>query len=332
MTQIATDTLWVQMTAMSPPETVDATAIALLGQTTAQIPANALGLYPGEPSEIKIRVENFSDRHRRWRLHQVWDFPASWCEGEPTNEREVLPQEIDEVILTFTAPSDFFESPTNCEQLPLKLNYQCEIEVYELNQNGERTISYRVFDLYVRPRVTYLDFLPTLFRETDFFSRFLAIFEETFDPYVQTIDTLWAYLDPLTAPQTLLPFLAHWVAWDIEPEWDIERQRHLIRNALELYRWHGTRKGLQRYLSLYTDLPCDDAHIAITEVFAGGFTFGSCELGSNAMMGGGRPYHFAVCLRPEQPEPAIDEALVRKVIERQKPPFCTYDLSIEPGD
>jgi hypothetical protein len=46
------------------------------------------------------------------------------------------------------------------------------------------------------------------------------------------------------------------------------------------------------------------------------------------MLGGGRPYHCVVHLHSDHPDYPINEHLVRTVIEREKPPFCTYDLSI----
>jgi len=59
----------------------------------------------------------------------------------------------------------------------------------------------------------YAKFLPAIYQELDFVGRFLKIFEQAFEPAVNSLDTLWAYLDPTTAPQGLLPFLAHWVGW-----------------------------------------------------------------------------------------------------------------------
>lgn len=328
MTQaISKTTLTVQMTSMAPLEKVK--TVSLMGQETTQIAATSLLLYPGELGEILVRVENVSDRALQWRLNLGGDVPTEWhSEEQPL--RELASQTKEDVSLVFTAPLDFFEHQNALESgTRLQLNYQCEIEVSEVREAGARSIIYRVFTLHIRPRVSYLDFLPAFYAETDFFERFLAVIEQTFEPYVQTIDTLWAYLDPLTAPESMLPFLAHWVGWKLEPDWDIERQRHLIREAIELYRWHGTRRGLQHYLSLYTGLPCQDDYVSIEEAFSGGFTFGNCQLGQSAMMGGGRPFHFMVRLRPERPDQIIDELLVRMVIEREKPPFCTYDLSIE---
>jgi phage tail-like protein len=149
------------------------------------------------------------------------------------------------------------------------------------------------------------------------------------------MDAIWAYLDPLMAPESLLPFLAYWVGWEIDPHLSLAQQRYLIRYAIELYRWRGTRRGLRFYLYLYTNLPLDEhlpedeKHISIQEVFSQGLVLGRSRLGEDTSVGGGQPYHFIVKLRPDYPN-QIDERLVRKIIEQEKPAFCTYDLYINP--
>ncbi|WP_281062761.1 phage tail protein [Limnoraphis robusta] len=178
-----------------------------------------------------------------------------------------------------------------------------------------------------------MDFLPVIYSETDFLSRFLKILEETYDPAIQTTDNLWAYLDPLTAPKALLPFLAQWVGWKMDSRWPLDIQRRLIRNAIVLYRWHGTRKGLRFYLHLFTGLPLDEdlpeaeKHINIWEDFNRGFVLGATHINQDSMLGGGRAYHFIVRLRVDFPN-QIDEPLVREIIEQYKPAFCTYELNI----
>jgi len=185
----------------------------------------------------------------------------------------------------------------------------------------------------------YLDFLPNIYRESDFTSRFLAIFEQAFEPAVQTLDVLWAHLDPLTAPAAMLPFLAYWVGFPVDPRWTETKQRRLIRRAIEIYQWRGTKRGLRLYLHLYTDLPLDDdvpneadKHISITELASSGFVLSTSDLGEGNMLGGGRPFHFIVRLRPIEPDQSIDEDLVRQIINREKPAFSTYDLFIEAAD
>jgi phage tail-like protein len=232
-----------------------------------------------------------------------------------------------------TSPKIFFEHQRalSLEKPQLRLNYQAQIQIYIHQANSKHLVRYEVFTLHVRPSSGYLNFLPALYQESDFVRRFIALFEQTFDPAVQTLDTLWAYLDPLTAPEAFLPFLSQWVAWQPNPQWNLKLQRRLIRNAITLYRWHGTRHGIRFYLHLYTGLPLDEhlpeseKHIGIEEVFSRGFVFGETLIGQDSMLGGGQPYHFIIQLRPE-PTLQIDRPKVIEIIEQYKPAFCTYEL------
>jgi phage tail-like protein len=220
----------------------------------------------------------------------------------------------------------------------LKLDYQSRLAVYGAAPGtGSQLLEIATFNLYVRPISRYQQFLPNFYREIDFVGRFLQIFEATLEPDVQILSNLWAYLDPLTAPIGMLEFLAHWVGWKNQPYLTLEQQRNLIRNAIEIYRWRGTRRGLRLYLYLATRLPLDDhimnedeKHIGIYEFFNSGFVLDKTRLGYDAILGGVRPFHFTVRLRPE-PDRPIEEALVRTIIEQEKPAFCSYELIIETG-
>jgi phage tail-like protein len=135
------------------------------------------------------------------------------------------------------------------------------------------------------------------------------------------------------AAALLLPFLSYWVGWDIDPILDLKQQRRLMRRAIELYTWHGTKRGLRLYLHLYTGLPLDEdipdenaKHISITEPIGESFVVGEAIIGE-AILGGGRAFHFAVQLRSDASY-RIEEALVRKIIEQEKPAFCSYELLI----
>ncbi|WP_103125434.1 phage tail protein [Nostoc cycadae] len=294
-----------------------------------------LVVHPPEPSEIVLQLENLGSRILRLNVRLEGNFPAEWCrigmEGY-----ELAPRSRMDVVLYFQLPADFFENPALATGQSLVLDYHSRIHVnYTEEGTGRQLVETAGLNLYVRPRSLYQKFVPALYREVDFIGRFLKIFEQAFEPAVQTLDVLWAYLDPMTAPQTLLPFLAHWVAWPIDRRWTIERQRYLIRSAVELYRWRGTRRGLRLYIHLYTDLPLDehitrevDKHICIEEIRGEGFVLGNTRLGEDAMIGGGRPYHFIVRLRPQRPN-QVDEQLVRHIIEQEKPAFCTYELYVD---
>lgn len=295
-------------------------------------------VHPQEPSEIVLQLENVSSRNLRLNVRVEGNFPSQWCrigmEGY-----DLAPRSRMDAVLYFQVPADFFENQAPLEPgQSLVLDYHGLIYVYYTEEDtGRQLVETAGVNLYVRPRSLYLNFVPALYREVDFIGRFLKIFEQAFEPAVQTLDVLWAYLDPMTAPQAMLPFLAHWVAWPIDRRWTLERQRFLIRSAVELYRWRGTRRGLRLYIHLYTDLPLDDhiiteqdKHICIEEIHGQGLVLGNTHLGEDAMLGGGRPYHFIVRLRCDRPN-QVDEQLVRHIIDQEKPAFCTYELYVVSG-
>jgi len=300
------------------------------------IPSRQLLLHPGEASEMLVRLENLSEQPLQLTLWIESDCPSDWYRlGMEGND--ILPGQRMDAVIRFQPPEDFFENQQALQAgQQLVLDYHCRVFIdYIAQETGQRHMEYANFNLYLRPRSLYPSFLPVLYREVDLISRFLKIFEQAFEPASQAMDAMWAYLDPLSASEALLPFLAHWVAWPIDSRWDLAQQRRLVRHALEIYRWRGTRRGLRFYLHLYTDLPLDEhlsdeteKHIRIQEAYHQGFILNNARLGEDAALGGGRPYHFTVHLRPERAE-QVDEALVRLILDREKPAFCTYELYIE---
>jgi phage tail-like protein len=308
-------------------------------------------MLPGQAAEISVKIENSGNLPLQWQLKVRGNFPESWCLDRETAE-EILPREAFHGQVRFQLPLHFFEDQAviTPDKQRLDLNYQTEIYLYVVTEEAsEQLVGYRSFQLQVRSNCSYLDFLPEIYQASDFMGQFLMIFEQAFDPTVQTMDTFWAYLDPLTAPKALLPFLAKWVAWNLEPRWTLKQQRRLLRHAITLYRWRGTRWGLLLYLHFYTDLPLQEAQvphsldsslgleaveipeankrISVVENYHAGFVLGEAHLAQSPMLGGGQPYHFTVTLRPDDAG-QIDESLIRSIIEQVKPAFCTYDLWI----
>ncbi|PZO37085.1 MAG: phage tail protein [Pseudanabaena frigida] len=291
---------------------------------------------PGEPSEIVVKLKNSSNRSLLTNLRVEGDFPTQWLQiGMEGNE--LPPQAEMEAVLYFQIPTDFFENQEAIVQgSPLTINYQGQLQVYGGYANDDAAADLELFDIkpfkiYVRPSSLYLSFLPDIYREVDFVARFLKIFEESLEPDVQILDSLWAYLDPMLTSETMLPFIAHWVGWELSPALDIDRQRYLIKQAMQIYRWRGTRRGLRFYIHLFTGLPLDEhlpegeKHINIFEISGRGFVLGEAQLGQNASTGGGRPFHFVVRIRNDL-QNRLNLALVHRIIEREKPAFCTYDL------
>ena len=318
--------------------------------------ANGLGqgglnlvLYPGEPSELLLLFENTSADQVSLEVRLEGTCPSNWYHIQLA-AHEIQPHQHMEGVLRFQAPNSFFEDHDALRpQQTLTLDYRLDVVVaYQQlgHPNGEqqvkpqatqqRRLEYMGLNLFVRPRTRLMELLPALYREVDFMHRYLHIFEQALRPILETVDALPCYLDPLTAPEALLPFLAHWVAWPVDDfPWTADQQRRLIRNAMEIYRWRGTRRGLRLFLHYVTGLPMDehraeaDRSISIQESSSKAFTLGTAHLGPDTMLGRGRPYHFLVTLRPNHMGD-IHTPLIHRIIAQEKPAHCTYDLRITP--
>lgn len=118
--------------------------------------------------------------------------------------------------------------------------------------------------------------LPGVFQDDTFTSRFVSSFDEMLAPVVATLDNIAAYLDPELCPEDFLPWLAGWVALELDDNWSVEQQRRLIGTAVELARWHGTRRGVVELVSRYVGMPLDTVEI----VDSGGVTWSATSEGA----------------------------------------------------
>ena len=169
---------------------------------------------------------------------------------------------------------------------------------------------------------SYLQYLPTVYHGDAFLGRFLLIFESILGPIERSIDTLADTLNPRLAPAELLPWLASWVGLEPDEHWPLERRRELVAQAATLYRWRGTRRGLREHLRLYTERPP-----LIVENFTGMRLGQDAMLGVNTALGEPRPHTIVVTVLADRPED-LDEPLVRRIIEAEKPAHVGYTLEI----
>ena len=113
------------------------------------------------------------------------------------------------------------------------------------------------------PKVSYLEYLPSVYKEDyvnrDFLDRFLAIFESLFFEIDFTIDHLSKFFDAAGTPAEFLEWLGSWVAASQRGEESAgkkkvseAKQRKFISRAVSMYRDRGTRRGLENLIFLYT--------------------------------------------------------------------------------
>jgi len=160
-------------------------------------------------------------------------------------------------------------------------------------------------------RSSYLKYLPAIYSNDDFLGRFLLIFETILSPIDRTIDNLHYYFDAGMAPADVLPWLASWLGLVLDERWPEAQRRALLRAAVELYQWRGTRRGLSDFLQLYTGHTPE-----IIEPGIGRVVVNEDEV-----------FRFIVRLRVPDPA-AIDRSVVEAIIDAEKPAHAGYALEI----
>ena len=112
----------------------------------------------------------------------------------------------------------------------------------------------------VRPRLSYLRYLPATFARRDrddptgslFLERMLAMFERRFTGIETRYESVARQLDPFAASPEWLTFVAGWFDLYLDPTLSPERRALLLAEAHSLYASRGTPAGIIRYIEIVT--------------------------------------------------------------------------------
>jgi len=160
-------------------------------------------------------------------------------------------------------------------------------------------------------------FLPALFQDDDFTQRFTAALDEVAAPVFSILDNLDAYLDPKSAPEDFLEWLAGWVGVAVDETLPVERRRSFVASAVELYRLRGTAAGLAAHVALLTG-----GEVEIAEPGAAGW---SASPGA-AIPAGTSPDLF---VRVRVPDPAaVSAARLEALVMQAKPAHLLHRIEI----
>ena len=96
----------------------------------------------------------------------------------------------------------------------------------------------------------WLQFLPAIYEDNEFFGKFLLIFESGFAPYEWIVDNFDLYLDARIAPSEFLQWFGEWVDILVPASIPEERQHALAQELGPIFKARGTRKSLLRHLEL----------------------------------------------------------------------------------
>jgi phage tail-like protein len=162
------------------------------------------------------------------------------------------------------------------------------------------------------PRSRYLRYLPGLYQENEFLSRYLLIMETIWEPLEQREDHIGMYFDPRTTPAPFLGWLGSWLDLALNAHWPESRRRRLLEEAMDLYRWRGTSYGLTRMIEVCT-----------------GLTPEVVDLSSDGDGSRLQPFVFRVRLTIP-PGSGVDRDLIESLVQAHKPAHAGYLLEVKP--
>jgi len=206
------------------------------------------------------------------------------------------------------------------------------------------------------PRLSYLQYLPRIYKEdpsgSGFLERFLSIFEDIWGGLEDRIERIYELFSPAATDKAFLPWLASWLALTIDDKWPEEKIRKLIAGAWRLFQMRGTLRGLQEVLALYSGrtFPIIE-HFRLRRwlilgpgAVLGGDSFlwgQESTLGENTQLGGftllaqdastpdpfaDRAHRFSLYLPAEFYRGEKAETAIRRIIELWKPAATAYRI------
>lgn len=103
-----------------------------------------------------------------------------------------------------------------------------------------------------------LNQLPVGMLDSDFFVRFVSIFQELGGSLLDNADNIDSLMDVSVAPTQMVRWLGSWIGTEtIDPSLDESVQRRIVAGAATTLTWRGTVAGLTRFLELTTGGPAE---------------------------------------------------------------------------
>ncbi len=140
-------------------------------------------------------------------------------------------------------------------------------------------------------RFSYIDeYLPQLYQEStfepeadelgaatqaDFYTRFVTNFEGVLTNIEDRIAQAHLLTEPAMVPVASLPWLGSWIGHEVNQSLPEAVQRQFLQSAPDLYRWHGSLRGLKLALEIATEGAVSGGEIVVLEDFRLRRTFAS---------------------------------------------------------
>ncbi|MHC2842878.1 phage tail-like protein [Bradyrhizobium diazoefficiens] len=215
---------------------------------------------------------------------------------------------------------------------------------------------------------SFTKYLPLVYlnpgNQPDFLKRFVALFQGLFEDIEGEVNSLERYFDPYSTPAEALPWLASWLAVELEQGEPEARLRNSIAGAFRRYQWRGTIEGLRLALlddagvhAIISEPIAASSFLAFPSAASSGATPSALGLGTylpSAQPGGavlsidatldhsylitdaeyGEPvfasvaWQFVIEVYRHEANTDARLQLIKDIIEREKPAHTTYRLAL----
>ncbi|MFD2331948.1 phage tail protein [Cohnella sp. GCM10020058] len=169
------------------------------------------------------------------------------------------------------------------------------------------------------PRQTLLSYLPAVYQQETggrgFLERYLALFGTLFDEMEERIDGMARQFDRETVGGGQLRWLASWLGLDTNEYWSDDAIRRLIRAAPDMYRYRGTRRGIEQAIETLTGMKPIIVEPAQYKALR---ERGDWRAVVDRLYGND-PFTFSVLLHPDQARSDMEKVLLRQLVDDIKP-------------
>jgi phage tail-like protein len=164
------------------------------------------------------------------------------------------------------------------------------------------------------------EMLPALYLDDEFAQQLCAGLDQVLAAAVGALDSIDAYIDPALAPPDFLVWLAGWVGLLIDETWPEEQQRRFVTEAVDLYRWRGTTRGLAGLVRIYVGV---EPEIAETGAVSWSSAPGAPLPGRRSRV------NPALLVRVRVPDPStVDERRLTAIVAAATPAHVPYKIEV----
>lgn len=162
--------------------------------------------------------------------------------------------------------------------------------------------------------------MPALYLDDLYTQGICEALDHVLAPVFLVLDSFPAYLDPATAPQDSLGWLAGWLGLTLEGHETAERKRELIRAGAEVLRWRGTAAGVRDAVAAVFGI--------VPEIVESGGVSWSVEPNSEAPSGVDARPGVTVRLRVDDPD-SFDLRRFDAVVAQVKPAHISHRVEVD---